>query len=248
MKEQKQGWDKAAKEDVMLHTLEGERWTRDEYFLAGTKDAEAFARILFDLMDFNPSGKRMLDIGCGIGRVTTAFADMFGEAYGVDFSPEMIARARELSANKSNLYFAINDGTSLSMFEGEYFDFCFSYAMFQHITEIRIINEYICEIGRVLKPGGIFAFNFNGRRWGPAKFPIIHRDFYSFLLRVGLISKVARIYFRIILGGGEVEALAYPGLWLSEAKLERMVRQAGLELLQTNGKKLVWFSGRKPRG
>ena len=51
-------------------------------------------------MEFDPTDKRMLDIGCGIGGMTRYFSDLFAEAHGVDFSKELIKKA--LLRNDSN--------------------------------------------------------------------------------------------------------------------------------------------------
>ena len=48
--------------------------------------------------------KSVLDLGCGIGRLAEAFSDCCREYVGVDFSPEMIAVAKE-KINNENCHF-----------------------------------------------------------------------------------------------------------------------------------------------
>jgi hypothetical protein len=54
------------------------------------------------------------------------------------------------------------NGASLAQFADESFDFVYSYAVFQHIPSRDVVLEYMNEIRRVLKPGGIFRGQFNG--------------------------------------------------------------------------------------
>ena len=62
------------------------------------------------------SGDRVLDIGCGTGQTTRAAARAAdtGEALGIDVSPQMLARARELSAEEGidNIGFECGDAQS----------------------------------------------------------------------------------------------------------------------------------------
>ena len=50
-------------------------------------------RALFDMVDF--SGRHVLEIGCGDGRVTWRYADQAAHVTGIDPSSEQIALARE---------------------------------------------------------------------------------------------------------------------------------------------------------
>ena len=41
-----------------------------------------------------PKDMKVLEIGCGAGRITRALAGFFGEVYAVDISQEMVRQAR----------------------------------------------------------------------------------------------------------------------------------------------------------
>lgn len=237
-----EGWDAAGKKDATYYISAGTRLTKEEYFAIGAKEAEEFTTSFFRQVDFNPSGKRMLEIGCGIGGATRAFAAMFAEAYGVDFSTEMIQRAKQFNRDKPNLFFMTNNGVDLSIFEDNFFDFCFSVACFKHSADLRIIESNIGEIGRVLRPGGLFKFHVDGRKWSPV-IPIIHRSLYNFLLRLGLVDKFAKLYFR----GDTIKQKSLPPILLSKAKLEAMVRKTNLEIVEITGENTqsMWCSGHK---
>jgi len=242
MKLRKEGWEAAAEKDAIYYIPGGKVWTKEDFFNSGITEVEKFTKNFFIQMNFNPSDKRMLDIGCGVGRMTRAFADIFGEAYGVDFSEAMIKQARELNQDKPNLLFMTNNGVDLSICEDNYFDFCFSYVVFHHLPDAKIIESYISEIGRVLRPGGLFKFQVDGRRWAPV-IPIIHRSLYNFLLKIGLVDKFAKLRFRRDI----IKQKAMPTILLSKAQLQKMLRGTNLEIVEITGENTyrMWCSGRK---
>jgi len=75
----------------------------------------------------------ILDLGCGIGRLTMAVADQYGgEVVGVDSSPVMI---REATARRTGrVSFRLNDGETLPPVEG--LSGMFSVLMFQHVDDM----------------------------------------------------------------------------------------------------------------
>ena len=105
---------------------------------------------------------RVLEIGCGAGRMTRALAGIFGEVHGVDVSGEMIARGRQLLAGVPNVHLHRNSGVDLLVLGDLRFDFAFSFIVFQHIPSQAIIGNYIREVQRVLRPGSLFKFQVQG--------------------------------------------------------------------------------------
>ena len=110
-----------------------------------------------------PAAKmRVLEIGCGAGRMTRALARIFGEVHGVDVSGEMVARGRELLTDVPNAHLHRNNGADLQVLGDLRFDFAFSFIVFQHIPSQAIIENYIREVQRVLRPGSLFKFQVQG--------------------------------------------------------------------------------------
>jgi len=237
-----EGWDAAAKEDAIYYVPGGIKWTEEEFFKSGAKEAEEFTSSFFNQMSFDPRGKRMFEIGCGIGRTTRAFADMFAEAYGVDFSAEMIEKAKQYNKDVPNLSFVRNNGIDLSVLEDESFDFCFSMACFIHVPDFSIIESYMREIDRVLRPGGLFKFHVAGRKWAPV-IPIIPRSLYNFLLKLGFVDMFAKLRFR----RDAILQKSQPIILLSKAKLEEMIDKTSLEIVEISGENTfgMWCSGYK---
>lgn len=147
-------WDKRAKQDAIRYVADAYRG--EEFFQEGTKQARELSQPLFIEQGFKPQGKRMLDIGCGIGRLERGFAEMFAEVWGLDVSGEMIDQAKELNRDFKKIKFVKGSGRDLDAFQDNYFDFIFSYITFQHIPKKKIIKSYFAEIYRTLKPGGLF--------------------------------------------------------------------------------------------
>src|SRR5450759_1298683 len=72
----------------------------------------------------------------------------------------LLARERLRAIPHANAH--ATNGSSLNTFADDSFDFAYSYAVFQHIPSREVVLEYMREIRRVLKPGGIFRGQFNG--------------------------------------------------------------------------------------
>ena len=99
-----------------------------------------------------------LDLGCGIGRTAKWVSDSVKEYWCVDFSKEMTKKAKEIFRNYRNVYFFTNNGKDLKLFPDNKFDFVYVSLLFQHMKKANTLN-YIKEVHRVLKKGGIFLAN-----------------------------------------------------------------------------------------
>lgn len=97
----------------------------------------------------------VLDLACGMGRTCRRVAGRVGEYHGVDFIPEMIAKAREYNRGIPNATFHVNDGKTLAGFADATFDTVYSELAFQHMPK-EVQRSYVAEAERVLKGGGLF--------------------------------------------------------------------------------------------
>lgn len=137
-------------------------WELEEYFQSGERDVHQFLDHAFLERGFKPSGRILLEIGCGNGRMTRSLCAAFGHVYAYDISQRMIDQAKQLLSDRANVTFVVGSGTDLRPFRDEMFDYCFSYTVFQHIPERSIVYTYLGEIFRTLKPGGIVRLQYNG--------------------------------------------------------------------------------------
>lgn len=97
-------------------------------------------------------GRRVLEIGCGIGTDTINFARAGAELTAVDLSSESLKLTRQRLAVfglRANLLEA--NAEELSMLPDAHFDLVYSFGVIHHTPQPRRVVEHIA---RVLKPGG----------------------------------------------------------------------------------------------
>ena len=163
----KNDWDERAESDAkfFIHTVNNEK--EKEFWETGKKDCEYILGINSPRYNLIINGKipkemRVLEIGCGIGRILIPMAVIFKEANGIDVSKKMIEISKNYIEKIPNCHTYETSGSDLSLFNDNYFDFCYSYIVFQHIPKKEIVENYIKEVSRVLKPSGIFRFQVRG--------------------------------------------------------------------------------------
>jgi len=99
--------------------------------------------------------EKILDLGCGNGRFFEVLSGKDISYFGVDFSEEMIKIA---SQRYPNAFFQKANALSLP-FKDNFFDKVFSFAVFHHIPSLELRMEFLKEVKRVLKKGGLFILS-----------------------------------------------------------------------------------------
>jgi cyclopropane fatty-acyl-phospholipid synthase-like methyltransferase len=158
-------WDQRARENARHYVdTANADWTDDEFFASG--EATLSEEILTDLGNIcqgkAPGEMRVLEIGCGAGRVTRALARFFGEVHAVDVSGEMVRLAKQAVKEHPKAFVYQNNGKDLTAVPDIPFDFAFSSIVFQHIPSREIIENYVKEVHRLLRPGALFKFQVQG--------------------------------------------------------------------------------------
>src|SRR5438093_10722720 len=74
----------------------------------------------------------------------------------------MIRIARRNLAATPHAYAQRTSGADLAPFPDGYFDFVYSYAVFQHVPRREVVMAYLREAWRVLKPDGVLTCQLNG--------------------------------------------------------------------------------------
>ena len=107
-----------------------------------------------ELMEI-PSTAQVLDVGCGSGWATRLMAQKApsGRVVGIDISDEMIASARDTSAQFSNVEFRVASAEKLPFQDGE-LSHAFSMESLYYYADVLVALK---EIKRVLGPGGLFV-------------------------------------------------------------------------------------------
>jgi len=156
-------WDERARKDAFFYIASWRSdWDEKSFFESGEHDYRKFVEPVLLQAGFEPAGKTMLEVGCGAGRMTRSFAQRFKTVLAFDLSPEMQRRGQLLLQGFENVRWVLGDGTSLTAIETHSMDFAFSYLVLQHFPTQRLVLDAIREMLRVLKPGGLFLFQFNG--------------------------------------------------------------------------------------
>src|SRR5271163_1028016 len=165
LEKMRRDWDARARENARHYVSTGKKeWTDEEFFRSGEQTVSE--EILTDMINIcqgkDPKQMRVLEIGCGAGRVTRALAKIFGEVHAVDVSGEMIERAKTSLADFPNAFVYQNNGKDLDVVPAQPFDFAFSSIVFQHIPSREVIENYVREVQRLLRPGALFKFQIQG--------------------------------------------------------------------------------------
>ena len=154
----REDWDQRARENAR-HYVDTARahWSDQEFFASGEKTvAEEILTDMINICQGKPEGAmRVLEIGCGAGRVTRALAKLFGEVHAVDVSGEMVSLASAAVRDYPNAFVYQNNGKDLTIVPDLAFDFAFSCIVFQHIPSREIIENYVREVHRLLRPGAL---------------------------------------------------------------------------------------------
>lgn len=103
--------------------------------------------------------KRILEIGCGGGQCSIAFAKQGAKCTGLDLSKEQLKHAEELAKkNKVSVKFLKHDIQTLQGMKSKTYDIVFSAFALQYVPDL---TKCFKEVFRVLKKGGLFVFSFD---------------------------------------------------------------------------------------
>jgi ubiquinone/menaquinone biosynthesis C-methylase UbiE len=213
-------WDERAREDAF--------WFVDSRLEYGAPDEEAFwsggeealTRLLEGLAVKIEPGQVVVDIGCGLGRLTRPLAQGAERVIAIDVSSEMLQRAQTLNAHLDNVEWIHGDGSSLRPVADASVDVCVSHVVFRHIPDPAITLGYIREMGRVLKPGGLAAFELSN---APA--PHVHAPTNRFPRLAAALGRAPR---------GTSDA-AWVGSSVDLEDLRRTATEAGLRVERVLG-------------
>lgn len=165
--EMRRFWNERAREDAYYFVDTRRRYrSRDRERFWQADDLVQF--ILSELGVAIGPGDTVLEIGCGLGRITRCLAGRACAVVALDVSDEMLRQARELNPQLANVKWVLGNGVSLAEIEPDSVDGCISVVVLQHVPEAEITLGYVRELGRVLRPGGWAALQVSND-------PAIHR-------------------------------------------------------------------------
>ena len=216
-------WDERARENAAYYVdsmLDYADPDMERFWAGGEVVVDRFAAEL-ETPELRPDDV-VVEIGCGVGRLTRPLAARAGRVVALDVSGEMLARARELNGHLDNVEWLLGDGVSLGGVADASADVVFSHVVFQHIPDPAITLGYVHEMGRVLRPGGWAAFQISND-------PGVHR-------RRSAATRLRQAAGRLV--GRAPSGQAHPA-WLGSAvaldDLRAAAREGGLEVARTVG-------------
>lgn len=123
------------------------------------------ARQVASALDLQPTD-RVLELGCGVGRIGRELAPRVAHWEGTDISANMLAVARERLQGFPNVGLTELRRSSLEALPSASFDKAYCVAVFIHMDK-EDFYLYLEEIARVLKPGGLVFFDTWNLASGP---------------------------------------------------------------------------------
>jgi len=156
-------WDRRAEENALYYVdnrLDYSSPDADHFWQAGREDLDDFLGVADVMIS---AEDRVVEIGCGVGRLTREIAARAALVEAIDVSERMLALAREHNPGLGNVNWLLGDGESLRPVEDGSADLCLSHVVFQHIPDPAITLSYVREMGRVLRPGGLSAFQVSNQ-------------------------------------------------------------------------------------
>jgi SAM-dependent methyltransferase len=164
----KEFWDARAREDALYFVDNRLEYGRPDEAAFWADGPVLLDRILGELGVRVEPGDEIVEIGCGVGRMTRPLAEWGASVKALDVSEEMLELAAHHNPGLSKVEWILGDGRTLAPLADASADVCFSHVVFQHIPDPEITLGYVGEIGRVLRPGGWAAIQVSNA-------PEIHR-------------------------------------------------------------------------
>src|SRR5437588_10760541 len=127
-------WNARAREDAFyfVDTRQRYRASDHEQFW----DAAALVdHVLGELGVEISSDDRVLEIGCGLGRITRVIAARARDVVALDVSDEMLTRARAYNPRLEGVRWLLGDGLTLAGIDDQSVDACRSLEVFQHLPD-----------------------------------------------------------------------------------------------------------------
>jgi SAM-dependent methyltransferase len=216
-------WDARAREHALFFVDNRVDYRQPDVDAFWAGGEEALEKLLAAVGEHVGPSDVVVDIGCGVGRLTRALATRAREVVGIDISAEMLTQAQRLNAGLTNVRWVHGDGRRLTGVGDEEADACVSHVVFQHIPDPAVTLGYVREIGRVLRPGGWAAFVVSTD-------PSVHRP----------RRLPARVVWRLAAAAGRGPKAQEHSAWLGSAvrveDLERAAHDGGLRVERLLGR------------
>jgi SAM-dependent methyltransferase len=208
-------WNQAARHDAEWYIATAP----EPFFARGRRDVDE----LVAFCGLQPSkAKVLLEIGCGAGRMTRRFAELYGQVVALDVSDEMLRQGQANLADLDNVAWVLGSGADLHAIGDSSVDDVFSYITLQHLPDRAAVLRYVQDTGRILRPGGQGALQVRH----PGLLPLL-------IDLVGHLAHVAQ--------GRPVWSKAWRGTRVSAGALLAAAERSGVRAeLRSRGRRHLW--------
>jgi SAM-dependent methyltransferase len=178
-------------------------------------------------------GKRVLEVGCGVGRLLRLLAPEAEQIVGVDVAPNMLRYGSDYLQSVGNASLALTDGVRLSFKDGA-FELVYSVLCLQHQPSLTLVRAMLSEMVRVTRAGGLVRIqtriNVGERReWRPGERLTGHG---WYLTPTELATELASLDLEIL---SLTSGLLHPEWVWATARKPRSARRAVSPLIRSTG-------------
>src|SRR4051794_20827180 len=110
-------WDDRAREDAFYFVDNSGHYQQadlDRFWAIGERQLDELLHAVGARVE---PGQTVVDVGCGVGRLTRVLSRRASRVHALDVSAEMVTKARELNGELANVTWHHNDGTTLQPIE-----------------------------------------------------------------------------------------------------------------------------------
>lgn len=236
IEELKNNWDSFGKKDPLWAILtdskkKNGKWDINEFYMTGVKEISSVMEYI-DKTGVKIKKDKVLDFGCGIGRLSQAFTEYFDQVVGVDIAQSMIDTANLYNKHKEKCKYFTNVQSDLKMFDNESFSFIYSNIVLQHIKP-EYSKIYIKEFIRLLVPNGVLVFQVPYKK-------NIKNSFKTFIKKIIPGYNYLKYIFKKIIDGEVMEMYC-----IQKKDVEEIVNNCGgkiIDIVEDDGISAVGFS------
>lgn len=154
-------WEEKAKINPLYAIMSDPAFSEENTSLDEKKLASFYGKgeriwkIFFEselLAFIDPPSTKVLEFGCGMGRLLKNAGSRGYNCYGIDISETQLKLAQQFLGGANYHFYQVTDNRI--PFDDNYFDFVYSYAVLQHIRKLSDFKASVSEMCRVVKKGG----------------------------------------------------------------------------------------------
>ena len=147
-------WDTVARDNAAWYVATEHTVVDSAFFAQGAVEADGY--LAFCGLAVRPDDT-VLEIGCGIGRMTHRLAELAARVIATDVSQEMLDRAAKNLIGRPTVDYVLVAGDGTLPIPDASVDLVFSYITLQHVPSRDAQLRYLRESLRVLRSGGALA-------------------------------------------------------------------------------------------